>query len=90
MLYLFRINSRNSFLKDSSYTLREKIFMEQIFVVNWSETCKFHRIKFCDPAVNLEFCRIDFHGWCLKRSQKEAIGVKIYKKYRIFAFELLI
>ena len=32
----------------------------------------------------------NFRGRCLNKSQKEAIGAKIYKKCRIFAFELLI
>ena len=40
-------------------------------------------------AIYLKFCGIIFRRWCLERSQNEAIGSKIYRKCRIFAFQLL-
>ena len=53
-------------------TLKAETFAEQIFLVDWSETCKFRGINFHDSAIYLKFC-----GWCLERSQNDAIGGKI-------------
>ena len=71
-------------------TLREGVFMEQTFVIDWSETCKICGISFYDSAICLKCCGINFCGWCLERLQNKAIRGKIYEKCKTFAFELLI
>ena len=41
-------------------TLRAEIFAEQIFTVDWSETCKFRGVNFRDTVIYLKFCGINF------------------------------
>ena len=76
--------------RSTSTILKGEISVGQVFAVDWSETCKFHRINLRNSAVYLKFCGVNFGGLCLERSQNEGIGGKVYKKYRIFVFELLI
>ena len=58
-------------------TLREGVFMEQTFVIDWSETCKICGISSYDSAICLKCCGINFCGWCLERLQNEALRGKI-------------
>ena len=66
------------------------IFAEQIFAIDWSKTYRFCGINFHDTGIYLKFCEISPRGLCLERSQNKAAGGKIYKKWMIIAFELLI
>ena len=70
--------------------LQTGIFAEQIFAIEWSKTYRFRGINFHDTGIYLKLCEISPRGLCLERSQNEAVGGKIYEKWMIIAFGLLI
>ena len=66
-------------------TLRAEIFTGRNFCGRLVQTLQFCGINFCDLSTYLRFCGIDFCGWCLERSQNEAIGGKTYEKNKEFS-----
>ena len=47
-----------SLVRNLVYTLQAEIFAEEMFAVDWSETCKFRGTNSHDLAIYLKFCGI--------------------------------